>query len=96
MNEGAHLPRRPLWLCRVEGRPWPCAEARLRLARQCQRDRVALCLYLGHVWIDMVSDLNRLYPDTAPEPGVLAERVFGWLPPRRLTRGRRDDQHAQG
>ena len=97
MSERPHLPQRPLWLCRVEAHPWPCAEARLRLARQCRRDRVALCLYLGQVWVDMVSDLYRLHPDTAPEPGALAERVFGWLPSRRYAhRGRADDRHTPG
>ena len=86
MTEHSHTPRRPLWLCRSDATPWPCPAARLRLARQCRTDRVAVCLYLGRVWCELVSDIYRLHPDTAPEPGALAERIFGWLPPRQLSR----------
>jgi hypothetical protein len=79
-----HVPSRPTWLCRADGQPWPCPEARLTMARRAREDRIALCLYLAHALVDLIEDTYKLHPDTAPEPRALAERVLGWLPPRRV------------
>ena len=76
-----HLPRRPLWICRVDAQPWPCAEARLRLIREYRTDPVGLATYLGTVLHELIADLYRLNPDTAPRPAALFRRVLGWLPP---------------
>jgi hypothetical protein len=83
---GEHVAMRPLWFCRVDAQPWPCAEARLTLTRQLRENRIALCLYLGLSLAEAMRDLYTLNPDTAPEPATLSARFLGWLPPRDRTR----------
>jgi hypothetical protein len=79
-----HLPQRPLWICRIDAQPWPCADARLCLLRQYREDSVAISIYLCTALHELIADLYRLNPDTAPEPRALFERILGWLPPRHL------------
>ena len=77
-----HVARRPLWICRVDAQPWPCAEARLRLLQEYREDPVAVRIYLGTALHELIADCYRLNPDTAPEPRALFDRTLGWLPPR--------------
>ncbi|MGW3614036.1 hypothetical protein ACWD6N_29910 [Micromonospora sp. NPDC005163] len=73
-----HLPLRPLWLCRARTAPWPCAGARLSLAREYAGSQVALCLYLSSVLHDAATDLHLLNPHEAPAPRQLFDRFIGW------------------
>ncbi|MEV4753584.1 hypothetical protein AB0J86_00475 [Micromonospora sp. NPDC049559] len=79
---GEHTPRRPLWLCRADGQPWPCGPARVALARQARRDRVPLILCLAADYAEAVRDLYSLNPETAPEPATLFARFLSCVPPR--------------
>lgn len=79
----SHLPLRPLWLCRACAAPWPCAPAKLRLAREYAGNRVALCLYLSSVLHDAATDLHLLDPHGAPGPQQLFDRFIGWATPSR-------------
>jgi hypothetical protein len=78
----AHIPSRPLWLCRVCACPWPCATARLTLKAEYADNHVALSIYLGSAMHEAVADLYRLNPDTAPDPATMFGRFLGWAPPR--------------
>ncbi|MEV4759713.1 hypothetical protein AB0J86_32090 [Micromonospora sp. NPDC049559] len=78
-----HAAQRPLWHCRMDGQPWPCGEARLFLVEDYRTDPVQTSIYLCGVLHEMIRDLYRLHPDTAPPPDVMFARVLGWLPPRR-------------
>lgn len=82
---GAHLPLRPLWLCRACAAPWPCAPARLALLREYAEDRVALLVYLGGLLHDAAGHLHTLHPEDGPDPGQLFTRFLGWAIPRRPT-----------
>ncbi|MGI5148531.1 hypothetical protein ACQEVC_19490 [Plantactinospora sp. CA-294935] len=79
---GPHTPLRPLWLCRTDGQPWPCAAARLSLVREYPDTRVALCVRLGSSLAEAYRDLHALNPGGAPAAMVLSERFLGWLPGR--------------
>ncbi|MFE9692686.1 hypothetical protein [Micromonospora sp. NPDC005806] len=83
---GAHLPLRPLWLCRDCAAPWPCAPARLTLLREYADDRVALLVYLGGMLHDAAGQLHSLHPDDGPEPKQLFGRFLGWAIPREASR----------
>ncbi|MFC0504377.1 hypothetical protein [Micromonospora costi] len=58
--------------------PWPCAPARLALAREYAGSRVALCLYLSSMLHDAATDLHLLDPHGAPGPRQLFDRFVGW------------------
>nr|WP_091127360.1 hypothetical protein [Micromonospora eburnea] len=92
---GAHLPIRPLWLCRACAAPWPCATARLTLLREYADDRVALLVYLGGMLHDAIGQLNRLHPQDGPSPERLFARFLGWAIPRRqhLTSRALENEH---
>lgn len=79
----AHLPLRPLWLCRVCAAPWPCATARLTLLREYADARVTLLIYLATLLHEAVDDLYALNPDDGPTPEQLFARFIGWARPRR-------------
>ncbi|NGM14703.1 hypothetical protein [Verrucosispora sioxanthis] len=79
----AHLPLRPLWLCRVCAAPWPCAAARLDLVAEYADDRIALSVYLCAVLHEAAADLYRLNPQDGPDPAALFARFLAWAPRRR-------------
>jgi hypothetical protein len=85
----AHLPLRPLWLCRSCAAPWPCASARLALRHEYAEDRVALLVYLGGVLHEAAGELHTLNPDDGPAPGQLFARFLGWAVPRHCGSARR-------
>jgi hypothetical protein len=78
-----HLPVRPMWFCRLDAMPWPCAEARLGLIEGYRGLEISLCCYLATEFQQAMTDLHTLNPDTAPEPRALYERFLGWVPIRR-------------
>ncbi|MEV4755403.1 hypothetical protein AB0J86_09850 [Micromonospora sp. NPDC049559] len=80
-----HTPSRPLWICRVDAAPWPCAEARLWLTRTHRENPVALYVLLGAALAEAMTDLYRLDAYGAPEPRILFDRFLGWTPARRPT-----------
>ncbi|MET8349243.1 hypothetical protein [Micromonospora sp. NPDC005206] len=73
-----HLPRRPLWLCRVCAAPWPCASARMLMRVEYRADRVALSIYMAGQLFDATADLYRLNPNPAPDPQELFNRFLAW------------------
>ena len=83
VGEGLHIPLRPMWFCRVDAMPWPCAEARLDLTAGYRGLEISLCCYLATQFQAALTDLHTLNPDTAPEPRALYERFLGWVPVRR-------------
>ncbi|MFG1678177.1 hypothetical protein [Micromonospora sp. NPDC049282] len=79
----AHLPLRPLWLCRTCGAPWPCAQARLLLKVEYADHPVDLAVYLSGLYHEATHDLFRLNPQDGPTPRDLFDRFVGWGPYRR-------------
>ncbi|MGW4464599.1 hypothetical protein [Micromonospora sp. NPDC004704] len=82
-DRGLHIPLRPMWFCRVDAMPWPCAEARLGLTEGYRGLEISLCCYLAIQFQQALTDLHTLNPDTAPEPRALYERFLGWVQVRR-------------
>jgi hypothetical protein len=80
-----HVPHQPLWFCRGDGQPWPCAKTRLDLFTDLHEDRVALFLFLAAQFTACMNDLYKLNPSDAPDPDALYQRFFGWIPPRPRT-----------
>lgn len=78
-----HTPLRPLWCCRADGRPWPCADARLLLKAEFDADPVALTIYLAGLYHEAAHDLYQLNPYDGPTPRELFERFVAWRPFRR-------------
>ncbi|MDM4720498.1 hypothetical protein QTQ03_13260 [Micromonospora sp. WMMA1363] len=74
----AHLPMRPLWLCRACAQPWPCAQARLLLIVEFDGKAVDLAIYLSSLYYEAAHDLFRLNPDDGPSPRELFERFVAW------------------
>ncbi|MGI5145945.1 hypothetical protein ACQEVC_06020 [Plantactinospora sp. CA-294935] len=52
----AHIPTRPLSLCRYCGAPWPCSPARLRLLTRYRDDPPGLLLHLGAYFYAALAD----------------------------------------
>lgn len=73
-----HTPLRPMWCCRVDGQPWPCAEARLLLRVEFDRNAVGLTIYLAGLMYEAMRDLYHLNPHDGPEPTALFDRFVGW------------------
>ncbi|WP_372495056.1 hypothetical protein [Micromonospora phytophila] len=78
-----HTPIRPMWCCRADGRPWPCAEARLLLKVEFDADPAGLTIYLAGLYHEAAHDLYQLNPHDGPTPRELFERFVGWSPFRR-------------
>jgi hypothetical protein len=78
-----HAALRPLWICRIDAQPWPCADARIHLTRRYRDKPVALYVQLGGLLAEAMADLYTLDAYGAPDPGTLSERFLGWAPPRR-------------
>ncbi|MEU5783946.1 hypothetical protein [Micromonospora lupini] len=78
-----HTPLRPMWCCRADGRPWPCADARLLLKAEFDEDPAALTIYLAGLYHEAAHDLYQLNPYDGPAPRELFERFVAWGPFRR-------------
>lgn len=74
----AHLPLRPLWLCRTCGQPWPCGQAKLDLLASYQDSRSNLLIYLAGRLHEAIDDLHRLNPSTTGDVRDLFDRFLGW------------------
>lgn len=83
----SHLPLRPLWICRLDAYPWPCADARLDLTNGFRDRTVNLTLFLAAQFVDALNDLHTIDPTLGPPPDarVLYERFLGWVPVRRTS-----------
>ena len=75
-----HLPRRPLWLCRVCAAPWPCVVARETLLAEYGDNRGGLSVHLCTALFNATRDLHALNPDGTPSPRDLYARFIGWAP----------------
>lgn len=73
-----HTPLRPLWLCRVDAQPWPCATARLCLVYRYDADPAALRVEMCRMLYLAAHDLHRLDPDAGPSPADLFGRFIAW------------------
>ncbi|MEV6816538.1 hypothetical protein [Micromonospora sp. NPDC051296] len=82
-GELPHTPLRPIWCCRVDGQPWPCAEARLLLRVEYDGNLTGLSIYLAGLMYEAMRDLYHLNPHDGPEPKVLFDRFVAWGPARR-------------
>ncbi|KUL39304.1 hypothetical protein ADL15_09940 [Actinoplanes awajinensis subsp. mycoplanecinus] len=70
-----HQGERPSWDCKVCGRPWPCAVAKVELAEQYQRFPHGLVVYLSSCLIDAIDDWAAVPGGLPPD---LYERFLGW------------------
>ncbi|RIV36566.1 hypothetical protein [Micromonospora radicis] len=76
-----HTPLRPMWCCRADGQPWPCAQARLLLTVEYDGNRIGLSIYLAGLMYEAMRDLYRLNPYDAPAPAALFARFLTWATP---------------
>jgi hypothetical protein len=74
-----HSPRRPGWICRGCGLPYPCPEGRRRLAAAHQRDGE-----LGTVAYELLVQAVRDLPDLPVTD--LFDRFVAWTEPVRVVR----------
>jgi hypothetical protein len=85
----AHLPQRPIWLCRACATEWPCLVARTRLPIEYAGNPVALHIYLATMLQAAIDDLYQLNPHPGPDPARMYARFLAWASPRLLiTRAR--------
>ncbi|GAA0375855.1 hypothetical protein GCM10009541_17910 [Micromonospora gifhornensis] len=82
-HDTPHTPLRPMWCCRADGQPWPCAQARLLLRAEYDQNPVGLSIYLAGLMYEAMRDLYRLNPYDGPEPAALFDRFLAWGPRRR-------------
>lgn len=75
-----HTAIRPLWICRTDAQPWPCAEARLALTQEYRDALVDLCVYLGLSLARATRELYQLNPSECPSPEAMHGRFIGWVP----------------
>ncbi|WP_433528978.1 hypothetical protein ACQPYA_21965 [Micromonospora sp. CA-263727] len=80
-----HTPLRPMWCCRADGQPWPCAEARLLLRAEYEGNLIGLSIYLAGLMYEAMRDLYHLNPHDGPEPQSFFDRFVAWGPSRRPT-----------
>lgn len=79
-----HLPRRPLWVCRVcPDMDWPCPPARLLLAVEYRRNLAGLAVYMGQQLAAAMEDLGRLDTGSPPDGNALYERFITWIERKR-------------
>nr|WP_243709731.1 hypothetical protein [Micromonospora sp. 15K316] len=79
-----HLPRRPLWRCRVcPDLDWPCPPARLLLAVEYRRNLAGLAVYMGQQLAAALEDLGRLDTGGPPDGNALYERFMTWIARKR-------------
>ncbi|MGW4462482.1 hypothetical protein [Micromonospora sp. NPDC004704] len=77
-----HTPLRPLWICRIDARPWPCPDARLNLvAAYLPARRIELYLYLGSQFTTALAELDTVVVETGERADAtgLHVRILGWL-----------------
>jgi hypothetical protein len=76
-----HLPLPPLWICRVDAYPWPCADIRLDLTDGFRGKTISLTLFLASQYVEALHDLYSIDPDEGapPDPRALYERFLGWV-----------------
>ncbi|MDG4785179.1 hypothetical protein O7626_04390 [Micromonospora sp. WMMD1102] len=80
--ERAHLPQRPVWLCRACGVEWPCLAARSLLPLDHVRDPAGLTTWLAEAFAAAMGDLYLLNPEPGPDPARMYARFLGWVAPR--------------
>ncbi|WP_326556715.1 hypothetical protein [Micromonospora sp. NBC_01796] len=80
-----HLPLKPLWICRTDAQPWPCADARLDLAAGFRDKTINLTLFLAAQFVEALEDLHSIDPQLGepPDSRILYERFLGWVQVRR-------------
>ncbi|MGN9804626.1 flavin reductase [Micromonospora sp. L32] len=74
-----HIPLRPMWLCRVDAHPWPCASAKLDLLDAYADDRHGLRHHLSELKDEAEDDIAQLDSGNRPQ---LADRFLSWVRPR--------------
>ncbi|MEU1602641.1 flavin reductase [Micromonospora matsumotoense] len=75
---GRHTPVRPIWLCRVDARPWPCGEAKLALLARYDGDRPGLLILLSRLSVEATAQLTQL--DCGRQVD-LTDRFLAWAHP---------------
>ncbi|WP_307799542.1 flavin reductase [Micromonospora antibiotica] len=75
---GPHTPVRPLWLCRVDARPWPCGEAKLALLTRYDGDRPGLLILLSRLSVEASTHLTQLDSGRRAD---LTNRFLRWAYP---------------
>ncbi|MFD6638305.1 flavin reductase [Micromonospora chalcea] len=71
-----HVPDRPLWCCRVDSDPWPCAPAKEALLAEYAGARTALVFYLTCQMVEAREDLAEM--DSGHPPDGLLDRFVSW------------------
>jgi hypothetical protein len=76
-----HLPLKPLWICRTDAQPWPCADARLDLTEGFRGKTISLTLFLASQFVEALNDLHAIDPALGdpPDPHALYQRFLGWV-----------------
>lgn len=69
-----HVPDRPSWICRADGRPWPCLAARVHLRSHYSRDQVGLSVYMNTRLMTAAVELA----EGGTPPPDLFQRFVGW------------------
>ncbi|MEV4843684.1 flavin reductase [Micromonospora matsumotoense] len=75
---GPHTPVRPIWLCRVDARPWPCGEAKLALLARYDGDRPGLLILLSRLSVEATDHLTQL---DSGRQADLTDRFLAWARP---------------
>ncbi|GAA0900009.1 hypothetical protein GCM10009557_76110 [Virgisporangium ochraceum] len=68
-----HTPRRPDWVCRDCGEPWPCPTRRDMLLDEMRVNPLAVVLYLAACFEEASSSLDD------PTGDAVYSRMFGWI-----------------
>jgi hypothetical protein len=68
-----HTPRRPDWICRDCGEPWPCPARRAMLRAEHREQPVSVSLYLAGCYEEAQTQLSQLGSDE------IYDRMLGWL-----------------
>ncbi|SCL29268.1 hypothetical protein GA0070616_3853 [Micromonospora nigra] len=77
-RDGPHVPLRPLWLCRVCARPWPCGRAKLDLLAEYDGNRIGLFLHLAGCLHAAIDELHRCDPVVTGSAATMYDRFLGW------------------
>ena len=74
MPRTEHTADRPTWDCRVCGRPWPCAVAKVELSEHFAS--MGLGLFMASCWYEAIESFR--WGD-AQVPADLYDRFLGWV-----------------
>ncbi|MGW4461446.1 hypothetical protein [Micromonospora sp. NPDC004704] len=77
-----HTPLQPLWICRVDAHPWPCADAKLSLIGAfLPFHQIELYLYLAIQFTTAVAELDAIVVEAGGDgdPYSLHASMIGWL-----------------